>query len=701
MNSENITPCDPHRPISQPLPAGPVQNAKRRRSILDKVWLVTEVFLARMRFVALMVAVGAVIVNWGYLKALYEKWTRPLADHVEASSNTEFWCPMHPTVVRDHPDKCPICGMPLSQRKKGETGKNEPLPPGVITRVQLSPYRVALAGIKTEPVQYRSLSRDIRTVGFVEFDEQKLKRITVKIGGKSRIDKLYVNVTGQDVEKGDPLALLYSPELMVTVQNLTDAKKTGNMDLLKLARERLQLWGIHEDQISQFLHTTGGVTHFVVRSPAHGHVLQKYRLEGDYVEEGTVLYDVADLSTVWIEAEVYEEEVGLLQTSLAVEATASAFPGKTFTGKLAFVFPHLDTSTRTLKVRFNMDNPGHVLKPGMYTNVSLQVPVTRLQGFSEHFQEMAAATTSLELLKQSWAAPGALFSPDPAPLLATGLGSFALKQGLALAVPETAVIDTGSRKVVYREREPGVYEGVEVVLGPVCDNYYPVIAGLSEGERLAVAGAFLIDAETRLTTGLGSTYFGASGTAQGEGKSSSKISPSMSEDEDEKIQANLAKLSAKDREQAETQKRCPIRKAPLGSMGTPVKILIKGQPVFLCCSGCRDQAFQNPSKTLETAEKFKTATHGDHGSPDVEEKALIRKYLDKLPPQDRKLAETQKFCVIHKKNLLGSMGVPHKVMIQGQPVFLCCEGCEDDAAANPGQTLKDLKKLRQKAGGGQ
>src|SRR4029077_5682012 len=142
---------------------------------------------------------------------------------------------MHPTIVRDHPDKCPICGMPLSKRKKGEAAEaDEALPPGGTSRVQLTPYRVALAGIQTVAVDYQPLAREITTVGSVEFDERKLARISARLTGKSRIEKLYVNVTGQIVQKGDPLALLYNPDLVSTAQNLIDARRSGNRDLERM-----------------------------------------------------------------------------------------------------------------------------------------------------------------------------------------------------------------------------------------------------------------------------------------------------------------------------------------------------------------------------------------------------------------------------------------------------------------------------------
>jgi Cu(I)/Ag(I) efflux system membrane fusion protein len=540
-------------------------------------WQVFKTIQARLRFIAILAVIGAVIVYWDTLKAHYEKWTRPFGgEEAAASTDTEYWCPMHPTIVRDHPDKCPICGMPLSKRKKAEGAvTDEALPPGVVSRVQLTPYRVATAGIQTTQIEYQPLSKEITTVGFVEFDERKLARITARASGKSRIDKLFVNVTGQTVEKGEPLALLYSPDLVTTVQNLLDSKQSGNRDLQRLGRQRLTLWGIDDDQMQQILKSGKPIAHLTIRSPISGHVIKKYQVEGDYVEEGARLYDIADLSTVWIEAQVYEDEMAFLQAGLSVSANAKSFPNREFKGKLAFLHPHLDTSTRTLKVRFDMDNPYHDLRPGMYATVTLKVPVTELH----------------------------LLPPD-----AGEEQKRSYEQGLILAVPERAVIDTGSRKIVYREAEADVYEGVEVQLGPRCGVFYPVIKGLKLGDKVATAGSFLIDAETRLTAGAGSTYFGASGGPQGtERRSGSTVRPSMTRDEEDKIQAALAKLSPEDRRLALAQGYCPILEDNrLGSMGTPVKVTIKGQPVFLCCKACEKEALEHPVQTLAKVEKGKT-----------------------------------------------------------------------------------------------
>jgi Cu(I)/Ag(I) efflux system membrane fusion protein len=668
----------PEEPISQPLtlPNPP------EHGFWWKVWLLLRVVQARLRFILILVAVGGTILYWSTLQAYFEKWTRPiLGETSAASSDSEFWCPMHPTIVRDHPDKCPICGMPLSMRKKGEEA-NEALPPGITSRVQLTPYRVALAGIQTVAVEYQPLVREIVTVGSVEFDERQLARISARVTGKSRIEKLYVNVTGQIVHKGDPLALLYNPDLVSTAQNLLDARRSGNRDLERMARERLQLWGIDPDQIKDLLQTDNGLTRLIIRSPISGHILRKYQVEGEYVEEGAKLYDVANLSTVWIEAQVYEDELAFLKEGLPVSATTKAFPSREFKGKLTFIHPHLDASTRTLRVRFDMDNPDHALRPGMYANVTLQVPATQLN----------------------------MLPPD-----AGDKQKQVYEQGLVLAVPERAVIDTGSRKIVYRETEPDVYDGVEVELGPRCGAFYPVVRGLRAGDKVATAGSFLIDAETRLTGGVASTYFGASGGAQGGDRHSAATAarPSLTRDEEDKVQTVLAKLNTEDRRLVGDQGYCPVLGTRLGAMGIPVKLLVQEQLVFLCCKACIREAQGNPQATLAKVAERKARA----GGPAVEQKtatgtttpppgwdarleAKIKANLEKLSPEDRKLAEAQVYCPNVDDNRLGAMGPPLKVLVKGQPVFICCKACLETIQQNPDQTLAKVEQLKAKSKAG-
>jgi hypothetical protein len=280
-----------------------------------------------------------------------------------------------------------------------------------------------------------------------------------------------------------------------------------------------------------------------------------------------------------------------------------------------------------------------------------------------------------------------------------------LLQGAALSVPDSAVIDTGSLKVVYREASPGVFEGVAVELGPrmtepgVAAAYYPVVRGLEAGDRVVTNGSFLIDAETRLNPAAGSVYYGGSA---GKSSQAAAVRPSTPESEDahdRKARAELAKLGAADRKLAEAQKFCPIlRKNRLGAMGAPFKTTIDGEAVFLCCGSCEEKAKADPKKTLATVEELKKGKDTPPlptPTPDESKEADIRANLDKLPKEDRPLAEAQKYCPETDKRL-GAMGAPVKVMVDGRPVFLCCKGCQDEALAQPKKTLAKVEGLKKR-----
>lgn len=639
--------------------------------------------LARLRFIGILLLIGLMITQWDLLLAYYDRYTRPSAAPNSSSSGVEWFCPMHPAIVRDNPrEKCPICFMPLSKRRKGD-GSIEALPAGVVSRVQLSPYRVVLAGVQTWEVQYVPLTKEIESIGYVEFNEREQRSISARFNG--RIDELLVNETGRMVHEGDVLASVYSPDLVVAMKSLLDANKAGNESLLASTKTRLQLLGISDDQIEEILTSGVSNTHIRIRSPIRGHIIRKYIREGQYVQEGMPLFDVADLKTVWIQAQVYQDDLPFLAESLRhssgttsaeslpVIARTKALPNEVFHGMLTFVYPHVDQQTRTVTVRFELDNPHHKLSPGSTATVVIQVPPER------------------------WALlAGMTFLNDTQ--------NERLKQGELLAVPQSSVIDTGSQKIVYREVEPSVFDGVLVELGPKMMGadgvtYYPVLSGLDAGMKIVTTGSFLVDAETRLNPAAGSIYFGGSGGAGGSRNSATTVRPTTPEDPDAKLAASLATLSAEDRMAAMSQRFCPVlTQNKLGSMGTPVKLSIEGEDVFLCCEGCRDQAQSNSAETLEKVKSLRagaTLLVPSTSSPavDAKKEAVIKESLAELAPADRALAESQRFCPVLETSRLGSMGPPVKLIIDGQPVFLCCEGCEKSALQDPQATVAKVRSL--------
>ncbi len=685
---------DEAKPSESPRPESPKSSTSKKALVGGKIWAFLRIMNVRLRFIVLMVIIGLVAGNWENIMNHYDRWRRPAeAPDMVAAKDIEYYCPMHPNIISSNPGNCPLCGMPLSKRKISDRPEGEALPAGVVSRVQLTPYRIAVADIQTSAIGYRPLVREIRTVGFVEFDETKVARISVRLPGRTRIDELKVNVTGAEVKKGDPLAIIYNADLVFTMQNLLDAHTRKDAELETAMRQRLDPWGIDKEQIDEFLAAGKPVTRMAIRAPISGHVIKKYQWQGEYVEEGARLYDVADLHNVWVEAQVFEEDLPYLKEDMNVSATTPAYPNREFEGRIAFIQPHLDAGTRTLRVRFDMKNPRpHELRPGMYATVKLQLPVTQTPGFVKALRENLWQGNLVDSVVRLAARPAGP-APDLGlqPLLRSA-GQLALTaRGTVLAVPESAVIDTGGRKIVYRQVEFGKFDGVEVQLGPRSEGYYPVLRGLDQGDVVATVGSFLIDAETRLNPSVGSTYFGAGGTSAADKHVAAHVRPSMVDDLAAKIPANLAKLDAKDRQLAQQQEYCPILKnSKLGSMGRPVKLTLQGETVFLCCTACIDEAKANPEKTVARVRELRAGK----GRPaaDVEE-AEIRKELAKLSPEDRRLAEQQRFCVVQTQNRLGSMGVPIKKMVNGQPVFICCESCAPTVRDHPDRVLQNLKQL--------
>ena len=535
----------------------------------QKIRLVGMAILNRLRFIAVLIGVLVFVGYWDTIKLHWDRWTHPRAAAVrQLPDGQEFFCPMDPQVTRngyepngDVPN-CPICGMPLSLHDKG--GK-EDLPPGVTGRVTLSPDRVQMAGIKTVPVEYRPMVKHIKTVGYVTFDESGLSRIVSRVDGY--IDKLYADKSYAMVHKGEPLAEIYSPELYSTATQLVVSSKVqGEAEIAASARRKLVLLGVSPEDINRMVASGEASQRVTIRAPRTGHVIDKKIVVGASIEAKMTLFEVADLSTVWIEADVYENDAPFLHAGQEISAKVESYPNRIFKGTIALVHPHFEEATRTNRVRIRLDNPNHELRPGMFAEVTIDAQLETIEPYK----------------------------------------SLAVKHEF-LVVPESAVIDTGEKKIVYVERAEGQYEGREVELGPRQDEFYPVLKGVAEGDKVAAAGSFLVDAETRLNPAAASTYFGATGgQTLAAPASSRKVAADNRAKPGPRAQPTAENLknidmlpNDEDRRQAKVQGICPITDRPLGWMGAPVKITLRGRSLFVCCKNCVGKAKADPEGTLK------------------------------------------------------------------------------------------------------
>lgn len=324
--------------------------------------------------------------------------------------------------------------------------------------VEIPEDKQQLIGVKTVIASVKPLSKVIRTVGRIEYDERGLSTVNTKLEGW--IEKLYVDYTGRYVKKGEPLAEIYSPELMATQQEFLNVLKWSSVKadnslgkmlsrdaeaIVDGARQRLRLRDITDAQIKKIEETGKPIRTFTIYSPSSGYVIQKTALLGMRVNPGEKLFDVADISTIWVVSDIYEYELPLIKVGQTAKISLSYFPGRDFTSRIDYVYPALSGETRTAKVRFTISNPGGQLKPQMFTSVEVKIDL-----------------------------------------------------GKRLIVPDDAVIDTGARQIIYVDKGDGNFEPREVLVGLKADGMTEIIRGLKAGEKVASAANFLIDSEAQL-----------------------------------------------------------------------------------------------------------------------------------------------------------------------------------------------------------
>ena len=368
-----------------------------------------------------------------------------------------YWVdPMHPQYKSDKPGIAPDCGMKLVPvyADGAAPGAAEAMPPGT---VEISAEKQQLIGVAFGTAEYETMSDSIRAAARVTLDETRIAKVQPKIEGW--IDQVFVDFTGKLVRQGDPMLTLYSPDALATQQEYLLALKAQHTmhdnpvhemmestdNLVAAAKKRLELWDIGDRQIEEIGRTGETVKNLTLDAPIAGFVMERNAFPKQHVTPETVLYTVADLSTVWVLADVFEYEAANVRLGQAASLTLAYLPGRVFRGRISNILPQVDATTRTLKVRLQFDNPGYALKPDMYGEVELQTGGLR-----------------------------------------------------KLVVPATAVPNSGDRQVVFLDRGDGHFEPRAVTIGAQTGGRIEILSGLQEGDRIVTSGNFLIDSESQL-----------------------------------------------------------------------------------------------------------------------------------------------------------------------------------------------------------
>ena len=514
-----------------------------------------------------------------------------------AEKTTVWTCSMHPQIRQPKPGKCPLCLMDLIP-VTGDTGQIGE------RQISFSEAALKLMEIQTAPIERRFAEAEIRMAGTVDYDETRVKYITAWTPG--RIDRLYVDYTGITVSKGDHMVYLYSPDLLSAQVELIQAAKsaqnvkTDGSELvsrftkgtLEAARGKLRLLGLTPEQISDIEKSDQPVDHLTIYAPIGGVVIHKNATEGMYVQTGTRIYTIADLSQLWVKLDAYESDMMWIRYGQQVEFTTEAFPGQTFKGRITFIDPILNAKTRTVKLRVNVDNPDGALKPGMFVRA---VAKAKVAGAG---RVMDTAMTGkwicpmhLEIVKDSAGECDICQMPLET---AESLGYVTVDTSGAapLVIPASAPLVTGKRAVVYVQlpnTEKPTYEGREVVLGPRATDYYIVESGLAEGEIVVTSGNFKIDSALQI-----------------------QAKPSM-------MSAPGPKAAAETGEPVLTagadQTTCPVMG---GAINKDIFTEYKGKKVYFCCPDCQPEFDKDPEKYIAKLPQFRkpkgktTESHRNH-----------------------------------------------------------------------------------------
>lgn len=494
-------------------------------------------------------------------------------DH-DAETPQQVWtCSMHPQVRIDKPGKCPICEMPLipAASDVADTGGTPSL--------QFPEQAIAMAHIETTRIERQYLTHELKVVGKIAYNETTLATVTTRIDGYA--ERLYVDFTGVDIKAGEHLAEIYSPDLILAEHELLYAIRDSGTNaatnpLVRLAKLKLIRWGLTEAQVEDLAENQNIADNITLFSPITGTVIEKNIVQNSAFKAGDALYKVANLDSVWAYLDVYEYDLPWIRYGQRVELTSEALPGRIIEGRVTFVQPIVDEATRTIRIPVQVENKDHALKPGMFVSASIQSELgangapaptgvagmytcpmhpqilSQEPGSCEYCEmdlvQIPGASAEVRPAHDHEAAAPAYICPmdcedgktysDPGTCPVCGMklakmepagneeqGERNNDAGL-LAVPVSAVLDSGTRKIVYVEKDRGLFEAREVVLGPRADGFYPVLDGLGDGERVATRGGFLIDSQFQIT---GHPSLFHPGGMQGSGTAGSGTSVAPSE----------------------------------------------------------------------------------------------------------------------------------------------------------------------------
>ncbi|XHR29548.1 MAG: efflux RND transporter periplasmic adaptor subunit [Chthoniobacteraceae bacterium] len=395
--------------------------------------------------IALLALAGTATLRSGFIPAS--------ASAAVTKTAPKFHCPMHPSIVSDKPGKCSICGMDLVPIGEGAAPVSMKSGVSGLAVVSIAPQARQTMGLKLGTVEKRPLNREVRTSARIVADETRQWRVSTKIDGW--IDHLFISYTGQEVQKGDPLLSIYSPAL-VSAQgeylNALRAREKGSAaldPLVAAARKRLELWDISDEQLATLIRTGKVEKTLTLYAPATGVVLTRDVLAGQKIAPGDPLMVIADLSTVWGDADIYQSDLANVKVGMPLSMTLPYWPGKASEGKVIFVSPTLDPETRTLKARLEIPNPAQLLKPGMFGDARLFYPL-----------------------------------------------------GENLALPASAVMFGGQRTYAFRDNGDTHLVPTEIQIGARSGDFYELLGGLHEGDRVVVSANFLVDSESNLKAAL-------------------------------------------------------------------------------------------------------------------------------------------------------------------------------------------------------